>query len=115
MPPKTPAPQDAAPAEAPPAVASADDADKNADFAPVNMELPDIQSKFAALYTNLEKEQRARCLPLSHIAKSVIFNLMLCACRRKLDEKRVLDVREYVKTIEDRLDDEIKVRWPPQP
>lgn len=61
MPPKTPAPQDAAPAEAPPAVASADDADKNADFAPVNMELPDIQSKFAALYTNLEKEQRARC------------------------------------------------------
>jgi hypothetical protein len=31
------------------------------------------------------------------------------ALRRKLDEKRVLDVREYVKTIEDRLDDEIKV------
>ncbi len=29
--------------------------------------------------------------------------------RRKLDEKRVLDVREYVKTIEDRLEDEIKV------
>jgi hypothetical protein len=33
------------------------------------------------------------------------------ARRRKLDEKRVLDVREYVKTIDDRLDDEIKVRY----
>ncbi len=59
MPPKTPAPEPAA-AEAAPA-APADDADKNADFAPVSMELPDIQSKFATLYTNLEKEQRARC------------------------------------------------------
>ena len=61
MPPKTPAAQDPAPAEAAPSAAAADDADKNADFAPVNMELPDIQSKFATLYTNLEKEQRARC------------------------------------------------------
>ncbi len=60
MPPKTPAAQDPAPAEAAPPPASAEDADKAADFAPVNMELPDIQSKFATLYTNLEKEQRAR-------------------------------------------------------
>jgi hypothetical protein len=60
MPPKTPAQPDPAPAEAAPSATAADDADKNADFAPVNMELPDIQSKFATLYTNLEKEQRAR-------------------------------------------------------
>ena len=60
MPPKTPAPQDPAPVVEAAPVAPADDADKNADFAPVNMELPDIQSKFATLYTNLEKEQRAR-------------------------------------------------------
>ena len=59
MPPKPSAPEPA-PVEAAPA-APADDADKTADFAPVNMELPDIQSKFATLYTNLEKEQRARC------------------------------------------------------
>jgi hypothetical protein len=60
MPPKTPAVQDPTPTEAAPPAPSADDADKTADFAPVNMELPDIQSKFATLYTNLEKEQRAR-------------------------------------------------------
>jgi hypothetical protein len=61
MPPKTPGAQDPAPAEAAPLAVPADDADKSADFAPVNMELPDIQSKFATLYTNLEREQRARC------------------------------------------------------
>ncbi len=60
MPPKTPASLDSAPAEAVPSAAPDDDADRTADFAPVNMELPDIQSKFATLYTNLEKEQRAR-------------------------------------------------------
>jgi hypothetical protein len=61
MPPKTPAPLDSAPAEAAAPAAAGDDADRTADFAPVNLELPDIQSKFATLYTNLEKEQRARC------------------------------------------------------